>query len=425
MMGNRPPTRWPFAGPVWIGALAMLVLVGGFGGWATLARIDGAIVTTGQVAMPGNRRIVHHPEGGVVAHLAVSEGAQVSAGDVLVTLDGSALRSQLALLDTQLIELLARRARLEAERDGVSVLDFDPRLSAAPMLRAGQIRLYRARARSDAGRVRQLRTRIGQVQDQLMGLTAQIAATRAQQALVAKEIADLQTLVSKGLTPAARLSELRRDAARLEGGEGDLKARTAQAEGRMTELRGEIDAIAAQRREDAITQLRDLRQNIAELEERRRALNTRLNALQLRAPVAGIVHDLRVFGAQDVLRPAEPVAVIIPKGRPGTAIADVSPLNVDRVSAGMPVMLRLPTLGPDEAGERTGRITRVSADMFEGAVAGQRYFRAYIALDPGPPDAPALLPGMPVQAFIRTGAHSPITYLIAPIRTYLERALRD
>lgn len=424
-MRVSPHPRWSLRGPVWIGALALAILLGGFGSWAALARIDGAIVAAGQVEMPGNRRIVHHPDGGVVAHIAVTEGAQVAAGQVLLTLDGAALRSDLALLDAQLHELLARRARLEAERDGARTLHFDPRLRDAPALRAGQQRLHAARAASDAGRVQQLRTRAAQVQRQITGLTAQLRATRRQLALVAQEVGALKALFDKGLAPAARLSALQRETARLEGVAGDLSARIAQARGRITEIRIEIDAIAIQRREDAISQLRDLRHRLLELEEGRRALTLRLQALDLRAPVAGTVHDLRVMGAQAVLRAAEPVATIIPQGRPGAAMVDISPLDIERVRPGMPVTLRLPALGQDPAGERAGRVARVSADMFDGVTAGQRHFRAHVTLDPGPPDAPALLPGMPVQAFIRTGTHSPIAYLTAPLRGYLERALRD
>ncbi|MEB8387565.1 HlyD family type I secretion periplasmic adaptor subunit [Rhodobacteraceae bacterium KMM 6894] len=416
--------RWPLRGPVLIGALALILLLGGFGSWAMLTRLDGAILAGGQVAMPGNRRVVHHPEGGVVAAIAVAEGTQVAAGDVLLTLDGTALRSDLALLEAQIYELLARQARLEAERDGKPVPRFDARLRDAPALRAGQARLLAARTQSDAGRVQQLRTRAGQVQDQITGLKAQQAATRAQQDLVAAELSALKTLLDKGLAPAARLGALQREAARLQGVAGDLSARIAEARGRITEVQIEINAIAVQRREEAISQLRDLRHRLLELEEHQGALQSRLAALHLRAPVAGTVHDLRVFGAQAVLRPAEPVATIIPRGRPGVVMADISPLDIDRVVSGMRVTLRLPALGRDPAAERTGHVVRVSADAFEGA-AGQRFFRAEITLENGPPGTSALLPGMPVQVFIRTGAHSPLAYLTAPMRGYLERALRD
>ena len=171
----------------------------------------------------------------------------------------------------------------------------------------------------------------------------------------------------------------------MQGVAGDLSARIAQAEGRITEVQIEITVISDQRREEATSQLRDLRHRLLEVEEHRRALVLRLEALHLRAPVAGIVHDLRIFGAQSVMRPAEPVASIIPLGRPGAVMADISPLDVDRVTLGMPVTLRLSALGQDLAADRTGHVSRVSADVFDGATAGQRYFRAEITLDAPPP----------------------------------------
>ncbi len=178
MSAPDPGRRWSTRRHVVIGLLALAVLLGGFGTWAAMARITGAVIASGRVEVDQNRQVIQHPDGGVVEEIAVTEGATVAAGDLLIRLDASDLASELAVVEGQLFEILARRARYEAERDGAEEITFDPLLTEAEDPRAaelmeGQARLFTARLESAASQKDQLGKRRDQILSQIEGIEAQ------------------------------------------------------------------------------------------------------------------------------------------------------------------------------------------------------------------------------------------------------------
>ena len=130
-----PAQVWSTRKPITYGFLTLLALVGGFGGWSVATKITGAIVTSGQIEVELNRQVVQHPDGGVVATINVAEGDTVAAGDLILSLDGASIRSELAIVEGQFFELLARQGRLEAERDGRDTITFPPILVDAARTR--------------------------------------------------------------------------------------------------------------------------------------------------------------------------------------------------------------------------------------------------------------------------------------------------
>jgi len=422
--------------PLLLGWIALGLLVLGFGGWAFGTQISGAIVAPGRVVVERNRQVVQHPDSGVVGDLMVSEGDHVAAGAVLLRLEDHELRSRLAVIETRLFEVMARRARLEAERDGATEITFDAllhhRASIEPALAevmAGQRQLLQARAGSIEREVAQLHKRREQTGKRIEGITAQQAALRQQVALIDQELQDQQALLDRGLAQVARVLSLRREDARLRGAMGELAARRAEAVERSAEIDIEVLKLTSHRREAAIAELRDLRRHEAELSEERRALLARLARLEIKAPVAGVVHDLQVFGPQAVIRPAAPLLYIVPQNRPLAIQARIAPSKVNAVHPGQDVTLRFSFLNQGAEPRVTGQITRLSADVLRDPSTGHAYYRADIILPPEaranlPGDA-TLLPGMPVDAFIRTQAQRPIAYLLEPLSGYFARAFRE
>ena len=421
--------------PLLIGFLALAVLLGGFGAWATLTTISGAVVAPGLIEVEQNRQAVQHPDGGLVAEVAVREGDGVAAGQVLLRLDGEVLASELALVEGELFEIMARRGQLEAERDGSAEIAFDPALVEAARGRpdvAGQMeaqrRLHEARRDSLASETEQLAKRRAQIATQIEGIEAQQQALETQIALIADELTDQRSLLDRGLAQASRVLALEREEARLEGSLGELVASEGEAAERITEIEIEVLRIGTRTREEAIAALRDLGFRELELAERRRALTTQLSRLDIRAPVSGVVFGLAVFGPGAVVRPAEPVMFLIPQDRPLLIASRVPAVDIDQVYAGQPVTLRFPAFDRRTAPEIEGRVNRLSADAFADETTGQRFYRAEIVLAEGEETKLAdlaLVPGMPVEAFIRTGDRSPLDYLIRPLAVYFNRAFRE
>jgi len=418
-----------------LGVLTLLVVLAGLVGWGAMTTISGAVIAQGRVEVEQNRQVVQHPDGGVVARLAVAEAQSVAAGDLLMVLDGSLLQSEHAIVEAQLFETMAHRARLEAERDGAAAPEFPEELTGqagsraeVAALIAGQRNLFDARAQTLRKQVEQLEQRQAQIAAQVEGIRAQEAALSRQIELIGQELTDQQSLLAKGLAQSGRVLALEREAASLQGALGEAVAARAQAEGRSTEVALEILRLADMRREEAATGLRDIAPREAELAERRRSIAQRLSRLEIRAPVSGLVLGLQVLGAQAVIRPADPLLYIVPQDRPLIVTARLSPLDIDEVQPGQPVRLRLPSLPGRTTPEIEGQVTNISADALVDPDGRTSYYRAEIRLDPAAVarlEGQRLVPGMPVEAFIQTRDRTPLAYLLQPFTDYFHMAFRE
>jgi HlyD family secretion protein len=433
---TNPQQRWSARTPLTIGLVALLLLIGGFGSWSVLSKLSGAVIASGRIEVDQNRQIVQHPDGGVVAEILVDEGDTVDAGQTLIRLDSTLLASNLAIIEGQLHELMARRGRLTAERDRRDSVTFDPELidlaATNPNVQdivEGQRRLFLARLDSLQGEIDQLGKRRGQIADQVRGIEAQQQAIETQLLLIVEELEDQRSLLEKGLAQASRVLALQREEANLSGRVGELAASKAQAEGRITEIEIEIIKLSTRRREEAITRLRDLQYRELELAEQRRALREQLARLDISAPVSGIVYGLQVFTPRSVIRAADPVLYLVPQDRPLVIAAQVPTIHVDKVFTGQEVILRFSALDQRNTPELFGTVTKVSADSFSDEQTGIAYYRTEIVLQEGEmaklPDNVRLVPGMPVESYLRTGDHSPISYLLKPLTDYFVKAFRE
>ncbi|QBF33147.1 HlyD family type I secretion periplasmic adaptor subunit [Thalassococcus sp. S3] len=429
-------SNWSARWPVIVGVIGLLVLVGGFGTWAVMTNIAGAIIASGRIEVDRNRQVVQHPDGGVVAEILVDEGDTVVEGQPMIRLEASQLRSQLAIVEGQLFELMARRGRLEAERDQTDEIVFDPDVLKIAAIRDqvqglldGQQRLFEARRVSETQEVEQLSKRRGQIDNQIEGVLAQQASMRRQLELIERELSNQQSLLDRGLAQASTVLNLERTMASLQGELGELIATQAQAEGRITEIDIEILKIQSVRREEAITRLRDLQYRELEFAEQRAALQLQLSRLDISAPVSGIVYGLQVYAPRSVIRPADPVLFIVPQDRPLVIAAQVDTIHVDQVYAEQPVTLRFSALDQRLTPELTGKVMQVSADAFTDEASQMSYYRAEIVLSEGEqsklPEGVVLVPGMPVEAFIRTQDRSPLAYLVKPLTDYFTKAFRE
>lgn len=419
---------------LWLGVLTLAALVGGFGLWSVATTISGAIIASGQIEVEQNRQIVQHPDGGVVSEILIAEGASVKTGDILLRLDGTLIRSELSIVESQLFEAQARRARLEAERDGLAEMPVPEALTqvtaenpeAAEQLE-GQRHLFAARAETLLRTIDQLDKRRAQTRSQIEGIDAQSRALTRQLALISEELTDQQSLLAKGLAQATRVLSLQREEARLSGQVGELTASRAQAEGRITEIELQTLGLTAQRREEANTQLRDIGTNELQLIQRQRALAEQVARLDIRAPTSGTVLGLQVTTPRAVLRPADPVAFIIPQDRPLIITVQIAPIHIDEVHIGQPVRLMFPAFSSRTTPELDGLVALVSADALSDQTTGATYYRAEISLSATEAErlGHTLLPGMPVEAFIQTQPRTPLAYLVKPFTDYFVQAFRE
>ncbi|MFV0292240.1 MAG: HlyD family type I secretion periplasmic adaptor subunit [Paracoccus sp. (in: a-proteobacteria)] len=437
-MRHKPRSEkniWSVRIPLLLGGGALLVLFAGFGAWAIGSQIAGAVVATGQVEVEQHSQVVQHLDGGVVDRILIREGQNVAAGDTLIQLDGTLLRTELAIVEGQYYEILARRGRLEAERDETDTITFPDILLESPNdngkltdLMEGQKSLFMTRRNTLQQSLDQLATQSQQVGSQIDGIAAQAIALETQRNLIEEELTDQRALLNKGLAQASRVLALEREAASIDGRIGEMQASKAQAETRQTEIGITRLQKYSERREQAETELRDLGYRELELAERRRSLTEQLSRLDIRAPVAGIIHQLQVTTPRSVIRAAEPILYLVPQDRPLLIGAQIPPIHVDEVRPGQEVKLRFAAFNSRTTPEIDGVLAQVSADAVVDEATQASYYRAEVTIPPEERDklgSLALVPGMPVEVYIQTGERSPASYLLKPFTDYFVKAFRE
>jgi HlyD family secretion protein len=432
---SDPARAWSVRRPIVTGFLALGLLFAGFGLWSVTTQLAGAVVASGRIEVDRNRQAIQHPEGGRVAEVIVGEGDRVAAGDTVLRLEPGFLARDLAVARAQLFEVRLRRARLEAERDGADEVRFADDLRAAANidpdlgdLLRGQANLFEVRAESLTAEAARLSGRVTQIEAQIAALEAQERALTEQLDLVMTDLDRQQDLFARGLIQSDPILRLQRDAAQLRGSLGEVEARMAEAAERVIETELAILQLTGTRREEAIAELREVRVAEEELRQRVADLERRMAELDLRAPMAGRIIGMEVFGAQAVVRAAEPVAYLVPEGRPLIISARVAATAIDEVFAGQPVTLRFPAFDLRNMPDLVGTVTQVSADAFTDEATGASYYRVEIALSDGEIARLGdrqLVPGMPVEAYMRTRDRTPLSYLIDPLRVYFNRAFRE
>ncbi|KKM85675.1 hypothetical protein LCGC14_1286700, partial [marine sediment metagenome] len=384
-MSDQPSTQrvWGAKMPLAIGFAALVILVGVFGFWSINARIAGAVIASGVIQLENNRQVVQHPQGGVVGEILAKDGDTVTAGNVVMRLDDTLLRSELAIVEGQLLEIGARKARLEAERDGMESMQVSDDLIVAALqsdeaqnMIDGQQRLFEARLESLLRESDQIAEQIAQGQNQVDGTTAQLAAFKTQESLVQKELQDSQTLLEKGLTQATRVSVLQREQARLLGEVGSLTATIAQLRGQIAALDIQQLKLTTARREEANTILSDLQYREIELTERRLSLHETLSRMEIRSPVSGVIYGSKIFALQAVVSPADPIMYVIPQDQPLVISARINAIDIDQVYVGQDAALRFSAFEQRHTPEIAGQVARISADVFTDETTGQSFYQA-------------------------------------------------
>jgi HlyD family secretion protein len=416
------------------GLLIVLLLGGGVGGWAATTQIAGAVIAPGSIVVDSNIKKVQHATGGIVGKLFVHDGDHVKAGQVLVRLDETVVHADLAIVTKNLDELAARKARLEAERDGATSITFPADLMArkddptAKAAMAGEINLFNSRRVDRRGKKAQFERRIEQLNEQITGLKAQEAAKSKEIDLLQQELAGVRKLYAKKLVPLTRLSALERQAARLDGERAQLSAAVAQAKGKISEIELQIIQIRQDLNNEVAKELPDVESKIGELVERKVTAEDRLKRTDIRAPQAGTVFQLAVHTVGGVISAGEPIMLIVPDGEGLQVKAKVKPQYIEQVRVGQSVMLRFSGLDIHSTPEIDGTVTRISADTSTDKRTGRPYYTIRIAL---PAEQIArlhgvkLIPGMPVEAFVQTGERTVISYLMKPLHDQLMRAFRE
>ena len=417
-----------------IGFLSVLVMVGVVGSWSVLTELNGAVIAPATIMVESYSKKVQHKEGGIVGEIRVKDGDRVENGQALVILDNTETKSELAIIDGLLDEALAKRARLEAQRDRASVITFpaeivaragEPELAA---IMAGQNKLFDARLQAVVGKKEQLNQQIGQLTEQIGGLDSQKTAKEKQLSLISAELTDLKDLQSKGLVPISRVLAMDRETARLDGERGELVASKASAEARIAEVKLQILQIDEEDLSQTLTDMREIEGKVAELKERKLAVASRLERMVIKAPITGDVYQLAVHTIGGVIGPGELIMLIVPEADDLILQAQVMPQDIDQVRPGQIAHIRFPSFNSRLTPEVEAEVTQISADTSRTDQNSAPFYSVRLmisAKELAKLGSNKLKPGMPAEAFIQTEAQTPLSYFLKPLTDQFAHALRE
>jgi len=411
-----------------------LMLTVGVGGWATTTELSGAVIAPGSMVVDSNVKKVQHLTGGIVGELMVRDGQHVRSGEVVLRLDETITRTNLAIVTKGLDEMTARKARLASERDQAEDVAFpaallaranEPDVAAAV---ASERKLFELRRSARLGQKAQLKERIAQLDEEVRGYAALQAAKAEELELIGRELESVRGLWSKNLVQLNRLISLEREAARLKGERAQSVSAAAQSRGKISETELQIIQIDQDLSSDVAKELREVEGKIGEFSERKVAAEDQLKRIDLRAPQDGVVHQLAVHTVGGVVTAGDPVMLIVPEADALSVEAKVSPQDIDQLHLGQPAGLRFSAFNQHTTPEINGAMSHISADVSADQRSGQNFYTVRIAIRS---DEIArlgnvkLVPGMPVETFMKTYDRTVLSYFTKPLQDQVLRAFRE
>jgi HlyD family secretion protein len=408
----------------------------GIGGWAATSELTGAVIGQGVLVVDSSVKKVQHPTGGVVGELRVREGDRVKAGDILVRLDETQTLANATIITKSFDELLARQARLEAERDNADQIIFPKLLlerardtdSEAARAIAAERSLFDLRRQARGGQKAQLKERSAQLQEEIKGYIGQAEAKQKEVDFIHQELEGVRTLWQKNLVPMNRLTALERDTARLEGERSQLSGMIAQAKGKIAEIGLQVIQVDQDLRTEVGKDLIEARSKISETAERKTAAVDQLNRIDIRAPQSGRVHQLTVHTVGGVISPGEQIMLIVPDADALAVEVKIAPRDIDQVYVGQTASMRFAAFDQKTTPGIEGEVSMVSADLTQDQRTGTSYYTVRVLLKPeelARLGNAKLVAGMPVDVFIKTPGRTALSYLIKPLRDQAERAFKE
>ncbi|ASY76659.1 HlyD family type I secretion periplasmic adaptor subunit [Pectobacterium polaris] len=411
-----------------------LVLIG-FGGlllWAGMAPLDKGVGVSGRVIVADNRKAVQPVSSGRIASLTVRDGDRVQAGQVLATLDQTPSQAQRDNLVTQLQEAHAGETRLLAERDDLNTIAFpaptEQHSTVTQQIQIAQQQLFISRRAALQQERAAIQAAIIGAKAQSQGSQALLASSQTQFQIISEQLRGLRPLAQEGYIARNRLLDVERQAAQLAGAIAQERNNQVQLQQQVVELEQKIQQRQNEYQKEVRAQLADTQRSIQDLTQRLKTAEYELQHTHIRAPASGTIVGLALHTEGGVVNSGQMLMEIVPEGQPLLIDAQLPIELVDRVSNGLPVELLFSAFNQSTTPRISGVVALIGADQLVEQQTGKPYYALRIHVDEQGKQQLAGLdvrPGMPVQAFIRTGERSLLNYLFKPLSDRLHLALTE
>lgn len=428
------PLKTQSAGLRRFGVFAFLFLFAGVGGWLYTASIEGAVIASGSVSVLGKPKTIQHLDGGVVAQINVKNGDIVKEGDVLIRLDETLLRSNLDIYKNRLREAVSRRDRLKAEENGTQSIAWNnetfDELGIEPDedLRREQSKILRARSSTRQGQGSQLMEKINQFNNQIEGLQALKRSKTAQQNIIKQELNGLRTLQKDGYASDNRVLSIERQVEDLVGQLAEHDAEISRVRNSIAEIRIQISQVTREFDQSVLTELGEVELAIKDMELQIKATQQQLARIEIRAPKAGMIHELGIFTIGGVIGPGGAVMQIVPQDQKMEFEVNLEPQFIDEIFIGQDARVMFSAFNSRTTPELNGTVSRVSPNTVVNPETGVAFYTVNVAVsleELSRLEGQQLVPGMPVEVFVTTQGRSPLNYLIKPLTDNIRRSMRE
>ncbi|NHN78607.1 HlyD family type I secretion periplasmic adaptor subunit [Azotobacter chroococcum] len=424
---DRRPRRW-----------GLWLVAAGFGGfllWASLAPLDAGVVANATVNVTDNRKTIQHLTGGSIKAILVREGDRVRRDQPLIELDPTRAIAEQGGISAQYIVARTVENRLQAERDGLDRVHFDPellrRFAGDPRLQDAlglQTRLFATRRSALTGEAGILKENIRGAEEQLKGLRQVQAARNAQIQLLNQELEGVRHLAAEGYVARNRLLELERNAAELNAQRAQTITDIGRTHNQIAELKLRILQLEQDYQKEVQSQLTEVQKEAATLADRLRALDYEVAHTVIRSPIDGLVLGLNVTTIGGVIQPGSEIMNVVPADEPLQVDAMIPVQAIDKMAPGLPVDITFPAFNHAQTPNIPGRVLTVSADRLVDEVSKEPYYLAQIEVTEAGMDmlgSNHIRAGMPATVTIKTGERNLMSYLLKPMLVRIDSAFKE
>jgi HlyD family secretion protein len=426
--------RTSVRGPLLVGVTSLLLAFGGFGAWASVAPLQGAVIASGIVTPLGRNKLIQHLEGGIVRQILVAEGDSVVKDQPLILLDGTAALALRNRIAAQLATLSTVEARAVAERNGATEITFPPELLSGPDDAAVAAAMDDQRGEFRA-RLDRYNAETGMLDEQISALKQEIAGLEAQQTSVTLQLdlavgarGDLENLLQQNLVAKSRVTDLLAREAQLTGQSGQITSLIATANLKIAERELEKQRLLNARLEEANNALSDARSRRSDLLEQLNTAQDTLSRTTVLSPDTGTVINLSQLGAGSVISPGQRIMDIVPMHAGLIVEAHIRVQDIDEVHVGQEARLAFAAFDQRDTPQVPGVISYLSADRIVNERTGESYYvaRLEIASEPLAGFDPTIIgAGQPVDVFITTGERTFFEYVLEPLAYSVTHAIRE
>lgn len=414
-------------GIVGMGVFFTALLLAGSVAWASITELTEVSRSKGEVVPAGLIHKVQHLDGGLVGDIQVRNGSRVEKGDRLLSLSPTAAQSELDQLESRRVDIVLKLRRARALLDKVPP-DFSDIAPQHHGLIAGQRAFYHDQVASRRQQLALLDSQISQRTGELESLRGQLSAAKDEIGLLRQlrnmrsELAEKQIVArAEVINVSVRLAEAVRELRQLQGSEHVAADAIDEARQRRNEIESRFRESDSEEASALNSELVDVEQTLLRTRER-------LDRLDVRAPVGGIVKGLSITTIGSVVAPGEVLLEIVPVGEALIVESRISTRDVGHIHPGQPVDVNVKSYDSARFGTLPGTLQRVSASTYLDE-QNMPYYRAEISLERGylgnDPNRHPILPGMTVEAGIVTGKKTVLDYMLKPVYRGFGNALRE